>query len=271
MRYKIKPVATNGRLFPYFGAKFRTAWRYGSPEYPRIIEPFCGAAGYALYWTQNGWRGDVLLNDLDPDIAAIWEFMIDARDDDIASLPEIFIEKEIPPGTPRGALMLMKTWANGWASGTNLWNGNRNFDQEWHEKKLHGFRQGKSGMIWIGSMLRPRLQSIAKLIKNWKITCLSYEDIENQEAHWFVDPPYQSGLNDKSIRINYSKWPSDMDFFHQLGKWCNDRHGALTVCEGAGATWLPFEEIGQEQSSWRNPRPMMIFEGGRSRQRGLFD
>lgn len=35
-------------FFTYFGAKWRAAPHYPPPTHPTVIEPFAGAAGYAL-------------------------------------------------------------------------------------------------------------------------------------------------------------------------------------------------------------------------------
>lgn len=62
----------------------------------------------------------------------------------------------------------------------------------------------------------------------------SYSDIENQEATWFIDPPYQYGGDsyvESNKKINYS----------DLGEWCAKRSGQILVCENIKADWMNFK------------------------------
>jgi 16S rRNA G966 N2-methylase RsmD len=70
-------------------------------------------------------------------------------------------------------------------------------------------------------------------IKHWKIQHGDYSEIENQEATWFIDPPYQSG--------GYVYVASNKDWdYSKLSKWCTSRYGQIIVCENTKADWLPF-------------------------------
>ena len=80
------------------------------------------------------------------------------------------------------------------------------------------------------------LKRIAKTlfkIRHWKIIHGSYEDLENVEATWFIDPPYKFGGE------HYKESSKNLDFA-ELGKWCKSRNGQVIVCENTKADWLPF-------------------------------
>lgn len=71
-------------FFSYFGSKYRIAPRYPSPNYPEIIEPFAGGAGYACRYPNR----KISLYDTDPVIYGIWDFLIHANTKDIQSIPD---------------------------------------------------------------------------------------------------------------------------------------------------------------------------------------
>ena len=66
-------------------------------------------------------------------------------------------------------------------------------------------------------------------IKHWVIKQGCYTEIENHEATWFIDPPYQFGgqhqykFNNKTID------------FTSLAEWCKSRNGQTIVCENTKA------------------------------------
>ena len=62
-------------------------------------------------------------------------------------------------------------------------------------------------------------------------------DLENEEATWFIDPPYQFGGHE------YKCSNKQIDFA-KLAEWCEDRNGQAIVCENTKATWLPFKYNG---------------------------
>jgi site-specific DNA-adenine methylase len=57
------------------------------------------------------------------------------------------------------------------------------------------------------------------------------------EATWFVDPPYNNKAGS-----HYKCGSKDIDY-NNLAEWCRSRRGQVMVCENAGATWLPFEDL----------------------------
>ncbi len=81
-----------------------------------------------------------------------------------------------------------------------------------------------------------RIASELWKIKHWEIRHGSYLDIENQEATWFIDPPYQTGGH------SYPESNKKIDFDH-LSAWCQQREGQTIVCENMKADWLPFKPM----------------------------
>ena len=75
---------------------------------------------------------------------------------------------------------------------------------------------------------------VLRFIRHWKVIHGSYLDVEDDEATWFVDPPYQHAGK------LYRRGAGDIDFEH-LGRWCRSRQGQVMVCEAEGADQLPFE------------------------------
>lgn len=63
-------------FFTYFGGKYRLAPKYPKPMYNTIVEPFAGSAGYSLRYPER----EVILNDLDPVISGIWEYLINVKE-----------------------------------------------------------------------------------------------------------------------------------------------------------------------------------------------
>jgi 16S rRNA G966 N2-methylase RsmD len=74
------------------------------------------------------------------------------------------------------------------------------------------------------------------MIRHWKTKLGSYEDLENEEATWFIDPPYQFGGHE------YKHSNKQIDF-NKLGEWCKNRNGQIIVCENTKADWLPFKPM----------------------------
>lgn len=79
-------------------------------------------------------------------------------------------------------------------------------------------------------------------IKHWEIKLGDYTEIENQEATWFIDPPYQFG------GAAYPMSNKKIDY-ENLSQWCKERSGQVLVCENTKADWLPFAPIKEQRGS----------------------
>jgi hypothetical protein len=195
-------------MFSYYGSKSKVVDLYPSPKFGKIIEPFAGSARYSLKYFDR----EVILVDKYPVIVGLWKWLQQASEADILGLPNM-------------------------AKGQSV----NDFNLPIEAKNLIGFciNQGsaqpkKTAQDFNGwnETKRQIAKSLYK-IKHWVIRLGSNDEIENTEATWFIDPPYQFGgewyvKNNKSIN------------FDELGKWCQSRSGQVIVCENTKANWLPF-------------------------------
>ena len=205
-------------MFSYYGSKSKIVNYYPPPKHKLIIEPFAGSARYSLKY----WQNDVLLVDKYPVIVDVWNYLKNASEGDILGLPK------------------MKT-------GDCIDNYQLLTDTE---RMFLGFIvQISSGMRRTVSPFiedtEPALKKIAKQlhkIRHWQIKLGSYNELENVEATWFIDPPYMFGGHE------YKCSNKQIDF-KDLAEWCKTRNGQSIVCENTKADWLPFKRLKEMQGT----------------------
>jgi len=200
-------------MFSYYGSKSKVVDYYPPPKYNKIIEPFAGSARYSLKY----WQNDVLLVDKYHIIVRTWKWLQQCSENDIRKLPILKLGETLD-----------------------------NFDLSADEKIFLGFivQQGTTGLRKTVSSyavdgIVTQLNNVATQlhkIKHWEIREASYEDLENEEATWFIDPPYQFGGHE------YKCSNKQIDF-KKLAEWCKDRNGQAIVCENTKADWLPFKPM----------------------------
>ena len=217
----------------YYGGKWRNAPHYPAPRYPRIVEPFAGAAGYSLRYPHL----DVTLVDRSPIIAGIWSYLIATPADEIRALPDI------PEGGTVDDLPACQEarWLAGfWCSAATTTP--RKSPSQWA-------RQGAEAHNWGGwnHRSRERIASQVGAIRHWRIVEGEYHDVPTRDATWFVDPPYQGRAG--------RHYPEQPDDFSALGAWCRSLTGQVIVCEQEGADWLPFDALGSFRSAEGANRP----------------
>jgi len=201
-------------MIPYFGSKSNLAGKYPPPKHSKIIEPFAGSARYSLKY----YNRDILLIDKYPVIIEIWHYLQNASENDILGLPKIQKGQKVSDFTLSDI-----------------------------EVKFMGFlvqaSQGQprnSTGTLKGIDVERDLKRIAKnlfKIKHWVIKEGSYEDLENEEATWFIDPPYQYGGE------HQYKFGNKQIDFGKLAEWCKNRKGQSIVCETTKADWLDFKPM----------------------------
>lgn len=217
MKNELKP------FFCFYGGKYRVAKKlYPPPQYNTIVEPFAGGAGYSVRYSQH----NIILYDLDPILAGVWDYLIRISSQEILSLPAK-VDHVDNFNIPQEAKWLIGFWL----------------------KKATAY-PGKTPSTWQNSRVRPnshwgtairaRLAYQVEKIRHWKIFNKSYEEAEDIEATWFIDPPYMGKCGKY-----YRKKITD---YNKLGEWCKQRKGQVIVCERGGANWLPFESIGEIKS-----------------------
>jgi site-specific DNA-adenine methylase len=186
----------------------RLAPHYPDAKFDTIIEPFAGSASFSTYHYSK----KVILVELDPVIAGIWDFLIHATPEDIINLPNTKEECTFPEGRN----LIGFYYARASTHPRNKPSAHSRFS------KFHGWSQYR----------KEKLARQVPHIKHWKIIHGSYEQLANKPATWFVDPPYSTpaGKKYKCNKVDYAA----------LAKWCQERQGQVIVCEQANATWLPF-------------------------------
>lgn len=211
---------TQNRLqpfFTYFGGKWRVAKHYPAPTKATLIEPFAGSAGFSLHYPHL----KVKLFDKDPNICGVWNFLIRAKESEILALPLAIKDTRELSLIPE-AKALIGFWLNkGMTSPCNV-------PSKW--MRDHAQDTSRKNTYW-GEGVRARIAGQLQYIRHWTVQNQSYADIDNQDATWFIDPPYHVS----GARYRFNK----IDFAH-LGEWCRSRTGQVVVCEQAGASWLPF-------------------------------
>ena len=204
-------------MFSYYGSKSKIVDYYPPPKHKRIIEPFAGSARYSLKY----WQNDVLLVDKYPVIVEVWNYLKNASEGDIKGLPKLDTGQTIG-----------------------------DYDLSDIERKFMGFmvQDGTTGMRKTASYFAVKrmdekfnfiIENLHK-IKHWQIKLGSYDELENVEATWFIDPPYQFGGHE------YKCSNKSIDF-GKLAEWCQNRNGQVIVCENTKADWLPFKPMVEMQ------------------------
>lgn len=203
----------------YYGGKWRAAPRYPQPVLSTIVEPFAGAAGYAMRYPESR----VVLIDKYHVVAEIWRFLISGKESEIRSIPLVEHVDDLPAGTCEGARYLV-----GFAMNAATVQPCRQLSSG--RKKLRAM--GRTFEGW-SEALRERVASQVCRIRHWQIIEGSYTDAPDLLATWFVDPPYNNKAGSYYIE-------NDVDYT-ALGSWCQERSGQVIVCENEGADWLPFQ------------------------------
>lgn len=205
-------------MFSYMGSKWRIAKMYGPPQTDLVIEPFAGGACYSLYWNAP----KVILYDLNPYIAGIWQYLIRAKESEILNLPIDF------ETTDKLNICEEAKWLIGfWITKGNV-----------HPNKSRSawarqYRNSGDCKVW-GLPARSRIAKQVGAIRGWESHCADYKSCPDVSADWFIDPPYTvAGKHYPFPGINYE----------ELAEFCRGRKGRVTVCENAGADWLPFRPL----------------------------
>ena len=242
-------------MFMYYGSKMRMAPLYGPPCHDLVIEPFAGSATYSLKWNCR----NVRLYDIDEEICSLWDFLIHCSESDITSIPDVFANIDEVCALPPDQERLVRRWL--WILPTvdNVSKLSRYEDQrDGHLME----RTGRYGKYW-NDRAKRRIVEQKHRIADWRIERLSYEQIPDVEAHWFVDPPY-SGKEGRAYRHN------EIDFDH-LADWCRARQGTVDVCEKSGADWLPFTHLRTANNMGNAKYREVVWTTRRVRQMDLLD
>ncbi len=205
-------------VFSFYGGKSKIVNCYPPPKHDLIIDPFAGAAAYSWRWHEH----QVWVNELDERVYAIWEFLL--REHALGMVRDWIpldvpvgtrVSSLVPAGVPTGIVELMRCEANQGTQGA---------------LGVHDMVTSMGRKCW---RIRAKMEVVIPTIRHWKATNLNYTELPNQEATWFIDPPYanEAGKRYRQSNVDYA----------QLAEWCMTRNGQVIVCENLGATWLPFQ------------------------------
>ena len=158
-------------MFSYYGSKSKLVNYYPKPTKDLIIEPFAGSGRYALKY----WDRDIILNEKYKTVFDIWKWLQKCSKSDILNLPTPKPKEDIREyNLSKDELNFMGFLINrGSVSPKN---------------KVGKFSDGLPNTL-------KRVASNLHKIKHWEIRLGCYTEIENKEATWFIDPPYQFGGN----------------------------------------------------------------------------
>lgn len=208
-------------MWSYYGSKNKLVKYYPAPKFKTIIEPFAGSAWYSLKYPDH----DVILCEKYKVVYDIWKWLITE-----ATTQEILKYVDFTVGQNISNLPIREEHKN--LIGFCLNRGSvspKRIVQKWS-------CQVASKPDW-ASTTNFALNRVAKLlpkIKHWKVIYGSYSELPNQEATWFIDPPYQNGGQHYIVNdINYD----------DLAKYCKTRQGQVIVCERTNANWLDFKPL----------------------------
>lgn len=199
----------------YYGGKFRASPRYPSPQHATIIEPFAGAAGYSCLYPNR----QVILVDKDPVIAGIWAYLISVTEKEFMEIPVFSARDETVDDLRCGqdAKNLIGFWLNNGVARPC--------------KRPSAWTLSYEHNGWTEARKEKIRQNLSK-IRHWKVRCADYRQIDNEEATWFIDPPYigRNGRHYTENAIDYT----------DLAAFVTTRNGQVIACEQAGAEYLPW-------------------------------
>lgn len=217
-------------MISYYGSKSKLVNLYPEPIHDKIIEPFAGSARYSLKY----WDKDVLLIDKYEPIIKMWHWLQQATEKDLDNLPvpkrgESLFDFNLSEGEH---LFLSFIVSEGVASPRNI------VTKRASSRVNHKIQTTKD---------------ILNKIKHWDIRLGDYADIENQEATWFIDPPYFKGGE------HYPKGSKYIDY-KELANWCKSRQGQVIVCENDNANWLPFTNLKEHWGGIKRSVEVMYYQ-----------
>ena len=237
-------------MFYYYGAKRMFAKQWGRPSRPLIIEPFAGSASYSMYWLNV--VDEIRLIEKDPRVVALWRRLLAMEKEEVLAL------KPPEPGVYTDDFLWMT------AATSNA------------IAQLQRLKMPERVPRVAEGMLRQIARQLPQAKKKVTIIQGDYTQAGDDDATWFIDPPYQVNGNGSEKTafpqgMGYSRkahcTSADLDF-EALADWCRSRRGQVMVCEQLGATWLPFHPVKPEsrEVGWRNNNAAaagMLFTGPR--------
>lgn len=234
-------------MFYYYGGKAGVASRYPVPQFPTVVEPFAGGAGYSMHHLFKGNIERVVLVEKDPRVAGLWKRLLEMTPDEVMAIP-------VPPAGSNTADFFYMTTAtsNGVA-------------------RSHRMTVTKR-MPELIEMMKRRVARLLPVAKGHvEVIEGDYSQAPNIEATWFIDPPYQPHVAKRTSSRTGS--PQGMGYapgcdssslgFEALSRWCRGRDGQVLVVEQEGADWLPFLPLlARQHDSLNQPKVEVLWTKG---------
>lgn len=200
------PVDRLQPFFCYFGGKWRSARRYPAPQYPVIVEPFAGGAGYSLHYPER----KVVLHDVDPTICELWSYLIRVRPAEIMALPSR-VEHVDDVRAPQEAKSLIGFWLN--KGGTSP----KKTPSTWA-------RSAERPRSFWGPEVKERIAAQVPRIRHWVVKNRSYELARNVRAHGSSTLPTRASVEQPIATTPSTTRPSESGANGFKGKsWCASR------------------------------------------------
>lgn len=230
-------------MFPYYGGKKALVKKrlYPEPAFSTIVEPFAGSAAYSMYHAAPDL--DVVLIDKNPQLVEAWQYLLNARREDLLALPilnagETLKDPRFAP-LPDGAKKVISLMIH-------PHNNPGSFSTVPTQRNIWDLRR------------RQELVDNVEKIRRWHVVCGSYADAPDVAATWFIDPPYQKHADDHKSGgggAHYGKHSNSKIDFDDLANFTLSRRGQVIATDRVSATWLPFEPLTvvKSQSAKRVP------------------
>ncbi len=177
-------------FFPYYGSKWNVARYYPKPDYDLVIEPFAGSAGYSLYYGSPRVR----LFDKDPILVGVWSYLLRVTSKEIFALPDLLTVGDSVDNydLPQEAKWLIGFWLN------------RGSASPKKSRTAYSARTDRSQLTW-GPRAKARIIEQLGALSGWSIELGGYEGAQDEEATWFVDPPYvEKGKFYRHNQVDYA-------------------------------------------------------------------
>lgn len=211
-------------MWSYYGSKSKIVDYYPPPKYGKIIEPFAGSARYSLKYFDR----DILLVDKYEIVVKVWNWLQKCSYNDIINLPRLTKGMDIRTLSLSEDELNFVGFMAGVAQGCP-----RMIVSPFAAIHFEESRQSKYKTV---------ADQLHK-IRHWVIKQDSFENIPNDTATWFIDPPYQYGGQHQ-----YKHGNKQLDFI-KIASFCKERKGHVIVCENTKADWLDFVPLKKIQGA----------------------
>lgn len=233
-------------MFYYYGGKRMSAKKYPAPVHDVVVEPFAGAAGYAINHLVQGSIDRAILIEKDPRVVELWDRLLGMTPDEVLAI-------EVPEVGSKTSDFLIMTSAT-----SNAVARCRQMTVTSRMPKI------------VETMLRRIAEFLPHVVGKVDVICGDYRDAPDIEATWFIDPPYQPHLDKKTSTktvfpqgMGYSRECSaDRIDYAALGEWSMTRKGQVVVVEQEGADWMPFTPLFDAHDSQGKKKREVVWVSG---------